>query len=78
MEESVSRRGGNSRKKEQKPAEHGGDDANKGKKANTKTWSDMVKGLKTEDELETANSDETKNRSETADSFHMFDSETPN
>ena len=77
-EESVSKRGGSNRKKEQKLVEHGEDEANKGEKAITKTWSDMVKGLKTEDELETANSDETKNRSETADSFHMFDSETPN
>ena len=53
-EESVSGRGGSNRKKEQKLVEHGEDEANKGEKAITKTWSDMVKGLKTEDELETS------------------------
>ena len=37
--ESVSGEGGNNRKKEQKPTEQGGDDANKGEKAKTKTWS---------------------------------------
>ena len=41
---------------EPKTAEQGGDNAKKGEKANRKTWSDVVKGLKTEDELETANS----------------------
>ena len=38
-----------------------------------------MKGLKIEDELETANSDKSRgNGSETADSVRMFDSETPN
>ena len=37
------------------------------KKAKTQTWSDVVKGLKTEDELETTNSDKTWNESEEAD-----------
>ena len=50
----------------------------KGKKANTKTCSDVVKGLENEDELETTNSDRNGNKSETADSFGMFDSETLN
>ena len=60
------------------PVSEKGDDANKGKKANTKTWFDVVKGLKTEDELEKANSDESGNKSETTDSVRMFDSEMPN
>ena len=34
---------------------------------------DAIKGEKTEDELETANSDETENRSEEAESVRMFD-----
>ena len=55
---------GNSRRKEPKPTMHGGDDA--------------IKGEKTEDELETANSDESENRSEVADSVQMFDSDTLN
>ena len=42
---------------------HGGDDA--------------IKGDKTEDELETANSDESENQSEVAESVRMFDSDTP-
>ena len=43
---------------------HGGDDA--------------IEGEKTEDELETTNSDESKNRSEEAESVRMFDSDTLN
>ena len=43
---------------------HGGDEAKKGEK--------------TEDKLETANSDESENRSEETDSVRMFGSETPN
>ena len=35
-------------------------------------------GEKTKDELETANSDDSKNRSEEADSVRMFGTETPN
>ena len=46
------------------PTKHGGDDA--------------IKGEKTEDELETANSDESKNRSEEAESVGMFDLDTLN
>ena len=46
---------GSSQKKEPKSAKYGGDEANKGEKAKTETWSDVVKGLKTEDELETTN-----------------------
>ena len=52
----------------------GGDDAKKGKKAKTKTWSDVAKGLKIENELETANSDKSGNESEAADSVRMFNS----
>ena len=43
---------GSNRIKKLKPSDQGGDEAKKGKKA--KTWSDVVKGLKIEDELETA------------------------
>ena len=46
---------GSSRRKKLKPTKHGGDDA--------------IKGEKTEDELETANSDKSENRSEEADWF---------
>ena len=47
-----------------------------GEKAKTETWSDVVKGLKTKDELETTNSDESENRSEETESVRMFDSDT--
>ena len=46
--------------------------------AKTETWSDVVKALKTKDELQTTNLDESENRSEEADSVQMFDLETPN
>ena len=60
------------------PNEKGGDKAKKGKKAKTKTWSDVVKGLKTEDGLEVAISDKSGNRSEIADSVeHFFDLDKP-
>ena len=39
---------------------------------------DAIKGEKTEDELETANSDESENQSEGAESVRMFDSDTLN
>ena len=51
---------------------------NKGEKAKTETWSDLVKGLKTKDELKIANSNERENQSEKADSVWRFDSEMPN
>ena len=41
-----------------KPTEKGG---GKTRKTKTQTWSDVVKGLKVEDELETANSDKSWN-----------------
>ena len=63
-EESESGRKGSSRKKEPKPTKHGGDEA--------------IKGEKTEDELETTNSDESEDRSEEAESVRMFDSDTLN
>ena len=50
---------GSSQRREPKPTMHRGDDA--------------IEGEKTEDELETANSDKSENRSEVADSFRMFD-----
>ena len=46
--------------------------------AKTETWSDVVKGLKTEDKLETANSDKSGSGSETADLVEQFDSDEPN
>ena len=55
---------GSSQKKEPKPANHGGDEANKGGKI--------------EDKLETANSDDSENRSEKAELVRMFDSNTLN
>ena len=39
---------------------------------------DAIEGEKTEDEFETANSDESENRSEQAESVRMFDSDTLN
>ena len=55
---------GSSQRGEPKPTMHRGNDA--------------IEGEKTEDELETANSDESENRSEGADSVRMFDSDTLN
>ena len=59
-------------------AEYRGDEANKGEKAKSKTWSDVVKGLKIEDELETSNSDKSGDELETTNSVRMFDLETMN
>ena len=67
---------GNKRSEEPKSAEQGGNEAKKGEKAKTKIWFDVVKGLKTENELETANSDKRGNELEIACSVRMFDSET--
>ena len=78
MEKSESGHESINRRKEPKSVEHGGDEANKGEKAKTKTWSEVVKGLWIEDELKTTNSNESGNKSETTDSVRMFDSETPN
>ena len=61
-EESGSGQKGSSRRREPKPTTHWGDDA--------------IEGEKTEDELETANLDESENRSEQAESVRMFDSDT--
>ena len=55
---------GSSRKKEPKPTKYGGDEA--------------IKGKKTEDELETANSDKSADRSEVVESVRIFDSDTLN
>ena len=62
--ESESGREGNNCKEEPKPAKHGVDEANKGEK--------------TKDELDTANSDESENRTVEADSVRMFGSKTSN
>ena len=73
-EESESGREGSSQKKEPETAKHGGDKANMGLKtkdevekwgqdeAKIETWFDVVKGLKTIDELETSNSDKSESR----------------
>ena len=55
---------GSSRRRESKPSMHWGDDA--------------IKGERTEDELETTNSDESENQSEVAELVRMFDSDTLN
>ena len=55
---------GSSRRREPKPTMHREDDA--------------IEGEKTEDKLETANSDESENRSEVPESVRMFDSNTLN
>ena len=47
-------------------------------KAKTKTWPDVVKGPKIEDELETPNSEKRGNESETTDSVEQFGSEESN
>ena len=71
-EEAEGRIKGHNRRKESQTAESGGD------KTKTKRWSKVVKGLKTEDELETTNSDERGIESELFDSIKMFDLDTPN
>ena len=60
------------RKKETIKAGKGGDTTKKGGKAEKKTWSDVVKGVEIEDELETTNSGENKSELE------MFDSDITN
>ena len=57
---------GSSRRKEPKSSDYRGDEANKDEKAKIK------------DELETANSDKSRDESETVDLVQMFDSETSN
>ena len=63
-EKSGSGQKGSSRRREPKPTTHRGDDA--------------IEGEKTKDELETANSDKSENRSVEAESVRMFDSDTLN
>ena len=72
-EEVESVHGGSSRREEPKSADQGGDESKKGKNAKTKICSDVMKGHKIEDELETANSDKSGGESEIADSIRMFD-----
>ena len=57
-EEAESGHGGNNRRKELSSAEQGGDEAKKGEKAKN----NVVKGLKTEEELETTNLDDLKRK----------------
>ena len=59
-------------KKEARTAKSGGD------KAEIETWSDVVKGLKIEEKLETANSDKSGIESKEFDSIEMFDLDMPN
>ena len=47
-------------------------------KTETWMWSDVVKGLKIGDELETTNLHKSGNESKTTDSVEMFDLEEPN
>ena len=63
-EKSGSGQKGSSRRREPKATMHWGKDA--------------IEGEKTEDELETANSNKSENRSEEAESVRMFDSDTLN
>ena len=63
---------------ESEPIEQGGDEAKKGEKAKTKTWSNVVKVLKTEDEMGTTNLGESGKESKTTYLVRMFDSETLN
>ena len=60
-EEAKDKYGRSNQRNEPKPktAEQGGD---RFREAKTKTWSDMVKGLKIDDELETTNSDKSVKR----------------
>ena len=60
-EKSGSGQKGSSRRREPKPTMHWGDDA--------------IEGEKTEDELKTASSDKSENRSEEAESVRRFDSD---
>ena len=71
-EEAEEENRGRNRKKEPKIAGQGGDTSKKGEKAEIKTWSNVVKGLETKDELEIANSGENKSELE------MFDSDITN
>ena len=59
-------------------AKLGGDKSKEGVKAKTKTWLDVVKDRKTEDEMEAANSSKSGNESEVTDSIEMFDSDMSN
>ena len=77
-EEAEEENRGRNRKKESKIARQGGDIAKKGVKAKTKTWSNVLKGLKTEDELKIANSGESAIQSKVTDSIEMFDSDITN
>ena len=77
-EEAEEENRGRNRKEEPKTAEQRGNTTKKGVKAKTKTWCDVVKGLKIEDELETTNSDVSGIGSEVTDSIEMFDSDITN
>mgnify|MGYP000586063982 CR=1 FL=1 len=57
-----------------KTTKQGEGKSKKGRKVRTQTWSDVVKGLNKDDELETANLDKSRNGSEITDSFKQIDS----
>ena len=65
-------------KPEPKLVKKRGGKAKKAEKTKTQTWSEVVTGLKIEDELETTNSDKSKNESEAPDLEEVFDSKEPN
>ena len=71
-EEAKEENRGRNHKKETKIVGQGGDTAKKGGKAEIKTWYDVIKGLETEDELETTNSGRERSESE------IFNSDTTN
>ena len=61
-----------------KTTKQGEGKSKKGRKVRTQTWSDVVKGLKKEDELETSNLGTSGNGSETTNSVEQFDLDKPN
>ena len=65
-------------REELKTTEQEGDTTKKGGKAKNNTWSDVVNGLKRDDELEITNSGESGSEREMFDSIVIFDSDTPN
>ena len=61
-----------------KSTKQGGGKAKKGRKARTWTYSKVVKSIKIEDKLETANSGKRENELEATNSVEQFDSEELN
>ena len=71
-------RGGQRKERARTNRTRGGGKAKKGRKVMARIWSDLVKGLKKEDKLETTNSDKSGNGSEKSDLVEPFDSQEPN